>query len=875
MRTINEPDEVPPNGRDITFAFRTKASNQETAPRPAYGPALEAYGVNNDSSLAPFTTNKDLLTGIKKDNFYSPRNDHFYSRMPYLDLDEDYGEIRLLKVSASTGDPRLCYFELVDKVPIASVQGRYTALSYCAGSPEKTNAVLVNGLPFNAFANLEHALQASLKFWKQEMGQKEMLIWADQICINQSNPAERASQVLMMPEIYRRSEQALVCLSSSSNAGSKPAGALGEYSNGPLQTRYDYTALEQLEYDDGNNDNDEGENVITPSSWTKEPLNSFQNPFTWMRHCCERASIAIAQSRLSVLNPKQLSQGHNSLNTFLLQEKSKPAVLSWVSYIRLVCSCPWWERAWVLQEFINAPKAVFLYKNESIPWPTLYIFISYFAERMDTFFASWEDEINTSKKRAVQRIANLKKKKQEEREASERIQKEMRKAREKREGEVMLAKLRHEAKIEAERSRAWKEYQMQEEQKHKELMSILSRDYREKLQKHQARMAKGGLKSMFTAQPETPQEIMDQYHDELRQWSYPKGHSRRPSRKPKYVAMMEKKYPKLVPSNRRYLPNTQQHSMYSVRSQGVRTSYSNDHDSRREQNDPSRLDAYIKEAEEASRQIKGQIAELGTIRNKSLDFLTSKAWFMITMKANWCGRTDLMTLLCYARSSKASDPRDRIYAFLGLSHKGYKIIPSYTPKNTIFHTFVGVAKAIVEHHDDLKILSHVNTGRDLLGCYLPSWAPDWNAVPSQEAVEFQKLFSTWQKKRGREFQASKGEKSRASFKAHKTIATRCELRVKGIEVDALVCVTNEHDSSWLQFESFNGYTIATPAAALPDDQVWVLFGANRPVILREGFNNKYNFIGEALVWEGKKVSQIMFGSSMDDNLESARDIGIL
>jgi hypothetical protein len=40
---------------------------------------------------------------------------------------------------------------------------------------------------------------------------------------------------------------------------------------------------------------------------------------------------------------------------------------------------------------------------------------------------------------------------------------------------------------------------------------------------------------------------------------------------------------------------------------------------------------------------------------------------------------ELRPLLTHARNCKSSDPRDRIYAFLGLANPEYNIIPSYKP----------------------------------------------------------------------------------------------------------------------------------------------------------------------------------------------------
>jgi hypothetical protein len=81
--------------------------------------------------------------------------------------------------------------ELVDKVALSRIDGLYCALSYCAGKPSETRVILVDGLLFNAFASLERAIRLALECWTSRNPGKELLLWADQICINQSDHRER------------------------------------------------------------------------------------------------------------------------------------------------------------------------------------------------------------------------------------------------------------------------------------------------------------------------------------------------------------------------------------------------------------------------------------------------------------------------------------------------------------------------------------------------------------------------------------------------------------------------------------------------------------------------------------------------------------
>jgi hypothetical protein len=84
----------------------------------------------------------------------------------------------------------------------------------------------------------------------------------------------------------------------------------------------------------------------------------------------------------------------------------------------------------------------------------------------------------------------------------------------------------------------------------------------------------------------------------------------------------------------------------------------------------------------------------------------------------------LKELLQHSRQCQASDPRDRIYAFLGLADQGYGIIPKYTWENTIVHVLIHTAQRIITFEGNLDILEHVSEGREKLGILLPSWVPD-------------------------------------------------------------------------------------------------------------------------------------------------------
>jgi hypothetical protein len=151
------------------------------------------------------------------DNFYSPANFAFYSHQPYKPLDRSGQTIRLLAVTKDESGQLQC--TLGDGVPLADADGTYTAISYCAGDPKKTRSIKVNGVPFNASANLAHAIEEAYRYRVRKYGDVTVVLWIDQICINQSNPMERSHQVGFMHKIYSKALEVAVCLSTEDHHG--------------------------------------------------------------------------------------------------------------------------------------------------------------------------------------------------------------------------------------------------------------------------------------------------------------------------------------------------------------------------------------------------------------------------------------------------------------------------------------------------------------------------------------------------------------------------------------------------------------------------------------------------------------------------------
>ena len=208
--------------------------------------------------------NPKKLPGVVKDpgqaNFCAPENEAFYAAKVYEPLDKAKKDIRLVKIlpgnnndeiqcelvqsiwSAETGYrqwPKLpgrdadtnadstflasCF--LMEGAPVDKKERKIRklpedlwpsddgtlrdfALSYSAGDPSDTQEIRVNKRKFNVFRCLNDALR------RLRRREQSVLMWIDQICIDQSNTEERGHQVAMMADIYRHAILVQVWLGS-------------------------------------------------------------------------------------------------------------------------------------------------------------------------------------------------------------------------------------------------------------------------------------------------------------------------------------------------------------------------------------------------------------------------------------------------------------------------------------------------------------------------------------------------------------------------------------------------------------------------------------------------------------------------------------
>ena len=129
-----------------------------------------------------------------------------------LPLSGDGHPIRLLTIEPATNSSRLnCTLSLatIDNKP------DYEALSYCWGEPILTETIHVNGQSFQVTKSLAGALYAL------QLQHKARTIWADAICMNQNDTAEKNSQVPLMRRIYESCSTTVIWIGDSDKDSKK------------------------------------------------------------------------------------------------------------------------------------------------------------------------------------------------------------------------------------------------------------------------------------------------------------------------------------------------------------------------------------------------------------------------------------------------------------------------------------------------------------------------------------------------------------------------------------------------------------------------------------------------------------------------------
>ena len=115
--------------------------------------------------------------------------------MIWSPLKQERREIRLLTLCPGAFEQEIqCKLRIVSLVQHTD----YVALSYCWGDPNSRDTISLNEQKIS----VTRSLATALKYMRRN--DKEVILWNDATCINQSDKIEKGSQIMLMGQIYAR-----------------------------------------------------------------------------------------------------------------------------------------------------------------------------------------------------------------------------------------------------------------------------------------------------------------------------------------------------------------------------------------------------------------------------------------------------------------------------------------------------------------------------------------------------------------------------------------------------------------------------------------------------------------------------------------------
>ena len=227
-------------------------------------------------------------------------------------LDVDDYEIRMLTIlPGSPGSIVRCTMQKTNLIsPI-----KYAALSYCWGDETITTDILVNEIEIQVTVNLADALQHLRKLGIRRL-------WADALCINQSDKQEKGLQIRNMKHIYSKAEMTYAWL--------------GREGDG-MKTVFSFLM-----------------SLLDPSSsMTLAPTS----------HTCSLRTPAPSRRRRRPLKPLRRPNYQDPPQS---EDCQRCILKSSIQGLRRILECQYWKRRWIIQETSASYRQILLCGDATI-----------------------------------------------------------------------------------------------------------------------------------------------------------------------------------------------------------------------------------------------------------------------------------------------------------------------------------------------------------------------------------------------------------------------------------------------------------------------------------------------------------------------------
>ncbi|OPB42126.1 hypothetical protein A0O28_0032430 [Trichoderma guizhouense] len=256
-----------------------------------------------------------------------------YPRLPLRD-----GDIRLLTIL-----PDEWAADIHCKISVVSLSDtpEYVALSYIWGGTFQDGTLYINGHE----KRIGRSLETALRYYRRAGW--SMPLWADAVCINQADVAERSSQVSIMDRIYSSAATVLVVLGAGIDLAANDYFAkVKELHNFRFRVyghKY-FDAVSPPAWDESNSarslDDDKKSSIL----------------FSFL----ERAVNFRINDHLSTVP----QWGGTSEGSEESQYPWQTLIQTFDEFTREL----WWDRVWTLQESVVGSSPIFIYRTTAVPW---------------------------------------------------------------------------------------------------------------------------------------------------------------------------------------------------------------------------------------------------------------------------------------------------------------------------------------------------------------------------------------------------------------------------------------------------------------------------------------------------------------------------
>ncbi|GAB1317439.1 hypothetical protein MFIFM68171_07649 [Madurella fahalii] len=236
---------------------------------------------------------------------------HNRPRYQYRPLASAKGEVRLLTLHASTNGEIHC--DIIHD-SIYAPSRAYEAVSYRWGNPETSHTLLIGDDDTATTLPIPESVHQVLTALCPTQGSR--YLWVDWICIDQSRPQEKATQIPLMRSVFRKANRVIAYLGQPE---SQDAGFASAFMHRAVWQAQEY--LDSLE------------------TWEGDFRDHFAR--------------------------------HNHAIPFSGDQKG------WRAFERLV-GLDYWRRMWIIQEVTVARKLHLVYGEAHFPWTSLDLFDTYF-----------------------------------------------------------------------------------------------------------------------------------------------------------------------------------------------------------------------------------------------------------------------------------------------------------------------------------------------------------------------------------------------------------------------------------------------------------------------------------------------------------------